>query len=80
MVKRDILKTLGVNFVLKDSKLTLTPSKWLIPLERDYPALEKAYLRVRTNKKATTKELADALESIFESWRAIWDSNPGHAD
>jgi hypothetical protein len=67
-----------VNLLLTDNKLTLTPKNWLVPIERDYPALEKAYLRVRTNKKATTKELAIALESIFESWRASRDSNPGH--
>lgn len=71
LVKRDILQTLGANFLLTDNKLTLTPRKWLVPIERDYPALEKAYLKVRTNKKATAKEIATALESIFESWRAI---------
>lgn len=79
MVKRDILQTLGANFLLTDNNLTLTPKKWLVPIERDYPALEKAYLRVRTNKKATAKEIADALASIFESWRATWDLNPGHS-
>lgn len=78
-VKRDILQTLGANFLLTDNNLTLTPKKWLVPIERDYPELEKAYLRVRTNKKATAKEIADALASIFESWRATWDSNPGHS-
>jgi site-specific DNA recombinase len=78
MVKRDILKTLGVNLLLKDNKLSLTPNEWLIPIERDYPALEKAYLKVRTNKKATTKELEAALASIFESWRARRDLNPRH--
>ena len=69
-VKRDILQTLGVNFLLTDNKLTLTPKPWLVTIEKDYPALEKAYLRVRTDKKATAKELAIALEAIFESWRA----------
>lgn len=77
-IKRDILQTLGVNFFLTDNKLTLTPKNWLVPIERDYPALEKAYLKVRTDKKATAKELEVAMESIFESWRAQWDSNPRH--
>ena len=70
--------TLGVNFVLNENKLSLTPSKWLIPIERDYPALEKAYLRARTNKKTIAKEIAIVLEAIFESWRARRDSNPRH--
>ena len=78
MVKRDILRTLGVNFILKDNKLSLTPSKWLIPIENDYPALEKAYLRVRTDKKSTAKEIEEAIQSIFDAWRARRDSNPRH--
>ena len=78
MVKRDILQTLGANFLLTDNSLTLTPKKWLVPIERDYPALEKAYLKVRTNKKATAKELEVALSSIFDSWRARRDLNPRH--
>src|SRR5690606_1162161 len=35
LVKRDILRTLGANFVLNDNKLTLTPKKWLVPIEQD---------------------------------------------
>lgn len=79
MVKRDILQTLGANFLLTDTKLTLTPKKWLMPIERDYPALEKAYLRVRTNKKTTSTDIEGALSAIFESWRARRDSNPRHS-
>jgi site-specific DNA recombinase len=78
-LKRDILQTLGTNFTLKDNKLTLTPHEWLIPLERDYPTLERAYRRVGTDKKATTTAVEAAFASIFESWRAQWDSNPRHA-
>lgn len=77
--KRDILMTLGENLVLKDNKLLVQPNEWLIPLEKDYPELEKRYLRVRTNKKTTSPDREAALENIFESWRATWDSNPGHS-
>lgn len=77
--KRDILMTLGENLLLKDQKLTLTPSEWLVPIGKQYPAVEKAYLRkVRTNKKATSKEKEMALSSVSETWRARWDSNPRH--
>lgn len=77
-VKREILQTLGVNLLLTDNKLTLTPKSWLVPLEREYPALEKAYLKARTDKKATATEVATALNAIFERWRARRDSNPRH--
>ena len=70
-IKREIARTLGENFVLKDNKLSFTPSEWLEPIAKDYPTLEKAYLKVRTNKKASAKEKQEALLQIFESWRAI---------
>lgn len=77
--KRDVLRTLGKNLTLKDGHLEITPNEWLIPIAESYPELEVSYRRVRTNKKASPKELEEALEPILQSWRAIWDSNPGHA-
>jgi site-specific DNA recombinase len=76
--KREILMTLGKNLELKDNHLYITPNDWLIPIENDYPALHASYLKVRTNNKAPSKVIDEALLPIFESWRAIWDSNPGH--
>ena len=71
--------TLGQNFQLKDQKLSLTPSPWLIPITEGYPTLEQEYIkRVRTNKKANSQIKEKALVSITENWRAIWGSNPGH--
>lgn len=70
-VKRDILQTLGANFLLTDNKLSLTPKSWLTPIEKDYPSVEKAYLRVRTNEKASPKEIEEAISQIMISWRAI---------
>jgi len=70
-VKRDILQTLGANFLLTNNKLSLTPKSWLIPIEKDYPSLEKAYLKVRTNEKASPKEIEEAISQIMISWRAI---------
>lgn len=79
-VKRDILMTLGANFKLKDHKLTLDPSEWLVPIAKMYPALEKEYVRRGgTNKKATPQMKEAAFSSISDSWRATWDSNPGHS-
>lgn len=78
-VKRDILLTLGTKLVLRDRTLTVEPNEWLVPIGEQYPALEKRYLWARTNQKASSQVKEEALESIFETWRAIWDSNPGHA-
>lgn len=69
-VKRSILLGLGVNFVLKDNNLTLTPHDWLIPIESDYPALFREYEKVRTDKSITSTVKEMAFERIFENWRA----------
>lgn len=68
--KRDILRTLGQTLTLKDNKLLVEPSEWLTPISDGYSELEKSYLWVRTNKKAHSKELEQALEPILETWRA----------
>lgn len=77
--KRTILMTLGENFLLKDKKLTLQQSAWLIPIEKNYPTIESEYLRrVGTNQKASPKVKEEALASVSENWRARRDSNPRH--
>ena len=76
--KRDILRTLGETLVLKDNKLHIEPHKWLVPIGENYPSIIREYIRVTTNKKATTKELAAAMNSIYANWRAVWGSNPRH--
>lgn len=77
-VKRDILMTMGEKLVLFNQRLYIEPSEWLIPIREQYPALEKKYLRAGTNKKAPSKELDETFMSIFDTWRASGDSNPGH--
>ncbi len=77
--KRDILMTLGENFLLEDQKLTLQTSKWLVPLAETYKKLELDYLsKVGTNQKTTSKELEVVLGSKIETWRARWGLNPRH--
>ena len=76
--KRQILMTLGENLVLKDNRLQITPNAWLIPLKEAYPGIEADYLRVRTDKKATSEVKQAAMNEIMESWRARRDLNPRH--
>ena len=75
MVKRQILMTLGANFTLKDQTLTLTPNEWLIPIAEGYPALEKSYLNVRTNKNSTSTDKEMLFDKIFQSWYPGQGSN-----
>ena len=76
--KRQILTTLGGNLTLLDSKLSITPYEWLVPIAESYPEIEKSYLKGRTNQKAISSDKDMALAGINETWRAIWDLNPGH--
>ena len=50
--KQRIFTTLGSNHTLFDGKLSFTPSKWLVPIQNDYPALEARLKDVRTDKAA----------------------------
>lgn len=77
--KREILTTLGTNIVLEDNTLSLEVNEWLVPISRDYPEVEAAYLKVRTNKKASLTDGSEEMLPILESWRARRDSNPRHA-
>ena len=78
VTKRGILQTLGQTLTLKDNKLFIEPNEWLVPINEGYSELEKSYLYVRTNKKASTKELEEALLPIYETWRDQWGLNPRH--
>lgn len=77
--KREILMTLGTNIILKDNEMSLEINEWLVPIGEGYPEIEKRYLKVRTNKNASLTDGSEAMLPILESWRAIRDSNPGHA-
>jgi DNA invertase Pin-like site-specific DNA recombinase len=78
ITKRKIFTALGQNFTLKDQKLEIQPSEWLVPLAEMYPKLESEYLnKVGTKQKATPQIKEMALASVSENWRAYWDSNPG---
>ena len=68
--KREVLKTLGKNLVLQDNRLHIEPNDWLIPIGEKYPEIERSYLKVRTNKKATSKDIDVALSEIYSTWRA----------
>lgn len=77
--KREILTTLGKDLVLQDNKLHIEPENWLVPIAEKYPEIERSFLKVRTNKNATSKEIEAALVPIYSNWRAQRGSNPRHA-
>ena len=78
--RRRIIMTLGQNFTLKNQKISLNTSEWLVPIANHYPAIEAEDLRrAGTNKNASPKVKEEALMLVSDSWRARWDSNPRHS-
>ena len=58
----------GNVFTMKDQKLTIEPCEWFVPIQEQYPELERLFMEVRTDKKATSKELEMAYADIKSSW------------
>jgi len=50
-VKREVLQSLGSNIVIKDGKLHIDTYRWLEPIEKGYPELERQFDKVRTQKQ-----------------------------
>lgn len=66
--KQQIFSTIGSNRRLIDGKLLFDANKWLIPIQNDYPAIEKKYKEVRTEKAAGLHRDKAALSQIRELW------------
>ncbi|MEK7112774.1 MAG: hypothetical protein AAB875_05615 [Patescibacteria group bacterium] len=71
--RREILNTLGQNFSLKDQKLQVIPNEWLVPIIEKYPAIEKKYQSVRTDKKLSTARRNELLGSLRPLMRGLVD-------
>ena len=72
--KKEILISLGSNFLLKDKKLTLATHKWLKRIENEYPPIEGKYKGLeldKTNENELSSEQKEGLEIITEEVRAL---------
>lgn len=73
--KKEILRGLGENPILKDRELNISAYEWLVPIGNDYPALETEYLRLEPEKLPMNAVRTEALASIRTRWRGRPDSN-----
>ena len=74
--KREILTALGWNFSIKGKKLTISTHEWFVPIENNYPELEKEYKRLELDKTLTITELNEAKASLRLRWQPYGESNP----
>ena len=77
-LKKEILMAIGKNPIIKDKKLTIEPNEWLAEIGKDYPALEKEYIRLELNKMPMDKAKTEALTSVRTQWLRRADSNRRH--
>lgn len=73
--KKQILVALGSNQTLKDGKLTVQASPWLVPIKNDYPALKAEFLRLEPADRPKNKERMAHLRTIRSQWLRGLDSN-----
>ena len=69
--KKEILLTLGSNFILKDGKLSLQASKLFKPIAEGYPTLEQKYLRLELDEKPLNETQNAAKAALIPSWYTI---------
>jgi site-specific DNA recombinase len=74
--KANILKAIGQNPILIDKKVQITPNEWLIPLQRELPAMKAELSKVRTNNSINKNESPlDREQSLMSHWYTRQDSN-----
>lgn len=78
--KKQILMALGSNQSLKDGKLAIEASPWLIPIKNDYEGLRQEFLRLEPADRPENKERMAHLRTIRSRWLRLLDSNqrPGN--
>ncbi|HOI59786.1 MAG TPA: recombinase family protein [Candidatus Pacearchaeota archaeon] len=69
-LKKEIMRTLGKTFIIKDQKLSIEISDWLIPIKKGYPALKKEYERLELDKNLDNSSKKEALASLNTQW--LW--------
>ncbi len=67
-LKKEILLAIGKTPIIRDGKLFIEPNEWLVPIEKEYPALEKEYQRLELMKESDFK----AKTRRYNSLRAHW--------
>ncbi len=73
--KRDILRTVGTKFIMRDKILQLSHKKWLQTIEKDYPKLESGYKRLEPLENVEHKQKSEDLTSLRSSWCSQMDLN-----
>ena len=66
--KRDLLRTLGSNFLMKDGKLSLAAHPWLTSVKEECKPLEEEYLTLEPAERCLKTGTNDRIVSIRTRW------------
>ena len=73
--KQEILTALGWNFSINGKKLSISTHKWFVPIENNYPELEREYKRLELDKTLTNTERNAAFATLRLRWQRQPDLN-----
>jgi len=62
--RRMVLNEIGSNREIKDKKLTITPYKWLIPVQKDIKGIEAEFYRLELDKNPLNTTQKEAYTSL----------------
>ena len=66
--KKQILRTIGTEYTLRDKVLEIKPKEWLVPIKEGYPALEEKYYALELDKTPINKEQNKAFALLRSQW------------
>lgn len=67
--KKEIIRTMGINFVLKDKICTIEPKPYFRPIQEGYKALEADYLSLEPMKLPLNKAKTELFDSVLTRWQ-----------
>lgn len=62
--RRMVLNEIGSNREIKDKKLTITPYKWLIPVQKDIKGIEAEFYTLELDKTPLNTKQKEAYTSL----------------
>src|SRR3989338_10486123 len=66
--KKTIAMALGSNQTFLGENLNIDTHPWLVPIIKDYPAIEKEYLRLEPSLFSEDKRKKDQFSPVVSSW------------
>ena len=66
--KKEIFVALGSNYRLLDGKLHIEPSPWLVPIEKEYKAMEEEYMKFEPAISLDVKGINEVLAPLRIQW------------